>query len=132
MIDSVSAMLRTATWLDKCCDIVAQVCERLQPEYLPGSAWANIIKNNCDTLFKEKFAGYPPPHSIEQDTPQLLSQTRELVRVLPADYFCKNFQAEKARSNELIDNMARQFSLNEEQERAFRIFANHASIVATE
>ena len=132
MMDSISATLRTAGWFDRCCDIVAQAFERLQPEYLPGSAWANIIKNNRDAIFKERFTGYCPSRSVKQDTPHLLSRSSELVRVLPADYFCKDFRAEKARSNELIDDTAKQFSLNKEQERAFRIVANHASMVATE
>ena len=49
------------------------------------------------------------------------------VRVVDQSYLSRNFQAEDAAAQLLIDNIVVKFTLNTEQERAFRIIANHAS-----
>jgi hypothetical protein len=41
------------------------------------------------------------------------------VRLLTAEYFRKDFKAEKEEMNELINDTVTAFSLNNEQERAF-------------
>jgi len=54
------------------------------------------------------------------------------VRLLSAEYFRRDFKAENIEMNKLLDNTVAGFSLNAEQERAFRIIANHVSAPATE
>lgn len=132
-MDSISAVLSKSGWLDRCKDTVVDTYERLRPDYVPGSSWSNMIKNQCSAIFKQKFIGYSP---IDKDRNSSGlhngSKTDDLVRLLPAEYFRKDFRAEKMESNRLIDDTVSQFSLNKEQERAFRIIANHVSSVATE
>jgi ATP-dependent DNA helicase PIF1 len=117
--------------MDEHSEIVANKYKRLHPEYIPGSSWSNIIKNRCIAIFKERFAGYEPPNQSEHPFHVKLTPTN-LVRLLTGEYFRRNFKAEKKEANELISDSVARFSLNEEQERAFRIIANHASAPATE
>jgi hypothetical protein len=131
MMDSMSSTLRTAGWLDQCSEVVANAYVRLHPEYVPGSSWSNIIKNRCIAIFKEKFASYEPPLQSENGFHGKI-RLQSLVRILTGEYFRRDFVTEKKETNELIDNTVAHFSLNEEQERAFRIIANHVSAPATE
>ena len=49
------------------------------------------------------------------------------VKIIDKQYFMnKNFRAQNAQAQLLIDETVSKFSLNEAQERAFRIVANHA------
>jgi hypothetical protein len=59
-------------------------------------------------------------------------KSRHLVRILTGAYFRRDFVTEKNETNDLINNTVSHFSLNEEQERAFRIIANHVSAPTTE
>jgi hypothetical protein len=131
MMDSISSVLEKAGWLDRCSEVVPNTYERLQPEYIPGSSWSTIIKNRCIAIFKGKFAMYEPPSQSENRFNRSM-RPANLVRILTGEYFRRNFIAEKKEANDLINNCAAHFSLNEEQERAFRIIANHASASGTE
>ena len=132
MMDAMSSVLATAGWLDRHQGAMAALCERLHPAYRPGTSWANIVKTCREAIFKKKYAGYTPPDPDQSVDSPVVNKPNELVRVLPASYFCKNFRAEKYESSCLIESTIVQFSLNPEQERAFRIIANHASTVAIE
>jgi hypothetical protein len=133
MMDSITATLSKSGWLDHCKDVVADTCARLRPEYVPGSSWSNMIKNQCNAMFKQKFSGYSPLDKVKNSgVSGKGSKSEDLVRLLPAEYFRKDFKTEKMESDRLIDDTVIRFSLNEEQERAFRIIANHVSSTATE
>ena len=131
MMDSMSSVLTKAGWLDRCSTIVANSYERLHPEYIPGSSWSGIVKNRCISIFKERFASYIPP--VEDESLSWGgSKHGDPVRLLTAEYFRRDFKAENMEMNRLIDDTVASFSLNTEQERAFRIIANHVSAPATE
>jgi hypothetical protein len=131
MMDSMSSTLRMAGWLDQCSEMVASTYVRLHPEYVPGSSWSNIIKNRCIAIFKDRFASYEPPPPSENGCNGKM-KSRHLVRILTGAYFRRDFVTEKKETNDLINNTVSHFSLNEEQERAFRIIANHVSAPTTE
>ena len=44
----------------------------------------------------------------------------------------KKFKAKKEEEQKVIDSVAQEFNLNEEQERAFQIVANHATMKKSE
>jgi hypothetical protein len=48
------------------------------------------------------------------------------VKVVDQSYLTQQFRAKTAAAQKLIDDLVKQFSLNIDQERAFRIIANHA------
>jgi hypothetical protein len=131
MMDSMSSTLRKAGWLDQCSEVVANTYVRLLPEYIPGSSWSTIIKNRCIAIFKQRFASYEPPLQCENAFHSILRSSK-LVRILTGEYFRRDFVTEKKEAYELINHTVAHFSLNEEQERAFRIIANHVSSPATE
>src|ERR1700694_3281989 len=92
-----------------------------------------MIKNQFTAMYKQKFSGYLPLDTVKNSgVSGKGSKSEDLVRLLPAEYFRKDFKTEKMESNRVIDHTRIQFSLNEEQERAFRIIANHVSSTPTE
>ena len=50
----------------------------------------------------------------------------DAVKIVDRSYLEKSFYTDDAASAQLIDGTVKMFSLNTEQERAFRIIANHA------
>ena len=131
MMDSILSILRNARWLDQGSEVVANTHVRLHPERIPGSSWASIIKNRCTAIFKERCAGYTPPIQTHLE-PCGEGRPANLVRVVGAKYFRRDFAAEKQESNRLIHHTVVHFSLNNEQERAFQIISNHVSATTNE
>ena len=131
MTDSISSILKKAGWLDQYPEVVANTYERLDPDYVSRTSWAGVVKNCCISIFKERFASYNPP-ALGAETFNNKSRNTKLVRILTGAYFRRDFIAEKKEANELINACVTEFTLNEEQERAFRIIANHATTTQTE
>jgi len=131
MMNSISTILAKAGWLDQCTELPRNAYVKLCPEQIPGSSWSNIVKNRCLAIFRLKFASYVPPVDIDDASGGNIKHVR-LVRVLHAEYFRKDFKSKEMETNQLIDVTILLFSLNNEQERAFRIIANHSSEPATE
>lgn len=109
-MDSISAIFSKSEWLD-CCKGAVNACKRLQPDYIPSLSWLNMIKNQCNAMFKRKFTGYSLLDK-DQNSDELCTELKlnDLVRLLPVEYFRKDFRAEKMESNILIDNTAGQLS----------------------
>lgn len=63
-----------------------------------------------------------PPNARNKQKAQF-----DQVNILPHDYFSKTFKATKAEVQSIIDQTSSQYLLNEEQDGAFRLIANHAS-----
>ncbi|KAF9563127.1 hypothetical protein CPC08DRAFT_633275, partial [Agrocybe pediades] len=61
------------------------------------------------------------------DKPHLSTDT---VKILKPDYFKRNFKGLQKEAIQHANDIVKTFNLNQEQERAFRIIANHASCVA--
>jgi hypothetical protein len=131
LMDSISSVLSKAGWLDHCSKVVTNGYVRLNPEHIPASSWSVIVKNCSLAIFHHKFASYVPP--INGD-PILQGKINNgpLVRLLTLEYFRRDFKAKEIETNEIIDHTIWTFSLNTEQERAFRIITNHSSAPATE
>jgi hypothetical protein len=130
MMNSISIILRNAGWLQQCSYIMHNAYTTLKPKQVPGTSWSNILKNRCNAIFKDKFANYIPPIEGENITRQY--KPGVLVRLLTPEYFRRDFKAEKLEANLIINATVALYSLNEEQERAFRIIANHISSPETE
>jgi hypothetical protein len=117
-------------WLNQGCNIQLRPTNRFAPVVnLTHTAWANVIKTERDKKFQEKISGYIP--SVDEEAKKPQSPNNE-VRVLTADYLLQTYKAKKAEHTAIISDTIITFFLNEEQERAFRIIANHASSMATE
>ncbi|KIM40839.1 hypothetical protein M413DRAFT_72331, partial [Hebeloma cylindrosporum] len=55
--------------------------------------------------------------------------TASKVQLIHASYFRQNFKSKKSKVNSILDEVIASYSLNKDQERAFRIVANHAATV---
>jgi hypothetical protein len=85
MMDSISAILSKAGWLDHCSKVVDNGYVRLSPEHIPGSSWAVILKTCSLAIFRHRFANFVPPI----DGGSILwgkSNTGPLVRLLTVEY----------------------------------------------
>jgi len=124
------AIMRSSGWLNKPSLIKKHSEERFSPKVgLPYTAWAARVKTERDRIFKDKLSGYIPPK--ENINGSSATQTED-VRILSADYLLRTYQAKKVEHQNIVEETIHKFSLNEEQECAFRIVGNHASSLAPE
>ncbi|KDR65354.1 hypothetical protein GALMADRAFT_32878, partial [Galerina marginata CBS 339.88] len=96
---------------------------------LSPTAWTNVVKIARDAVLKSfrvqsnskdemnQLNGLPGTHT---------KATVEMVRLLDAKYFLNDYQAKTPKAQSLINRAVRKHQLNNDQERAFRIIANHA------
>ena len=93
--------------------------------FKPGTAWEQEIETAKQTISDERIANRL--HAGEENN-QKQSLNNEhvpnVVRVVDKTYLDKKFR--KSGASELVDSTVKAYSLNEEQDRAFRIIANHA------
>jgi hypothetical protein len=91
--------------------------------FKPGNAWEQEIamkpmiidKKNSNQLFTEQKSEEHPPSG---------DHTPNVVKIMDKSYLDKNFH--KNRCSELVHSVVNKFSLNQDQERSFRIIANHS------
>ena len=102
-----------------------------RPEvFKPGNAWEQDIDALRQRILDEKNAHRDKLKLNYRDSPSKdpnipgNTHTANVVKVVDKSYLERNFRKEGA--SELIDSTVQDFSLNKEQERAFRIIANHA------
>lgn len=104
-------------------------------DFHPGnkspSAWKALVKTTRDRLLKALTTkGCQFKNALNGMTPNLASMPVELIRLLDKKYFLKDFEARTKEAQDITDRVAEMSSLNKEQERAYRIIANHASSLA--
>ncbi|KAJ3570418.1 hypothetical protein NP233_g4408 [Leucocoprinus birnbaumii] len=56
----------------------------------------------------------------------------DIIRLLDANYFLRDFKIRSSEGSELVTSIVKKFTLNGEQERAFRIVSHHASCLIPE
>ncbi|KAJ7163699.1 hypothetical protein C8R46DRAFT_901899, partial [Mycena filopes] len=125
--ESIRSVLQSASWLNACRGPSgARVPERCKPDYKPRMSWVNIVKHQRELYTSNKLANMPPPENRHDDPPKKGSLDR--VDILPPNYFDRphgKFTPEETVVQ--IHDVCNTFCLNEEQERAFKIVADHAS-----
>ena len=126
------SIMKSSGWLDKLSYVKKKSFQLFSPEIgLTHTGWASCIKAERDRLFKIKLSGYVPPN--EDHKKEYLSALSDGdVRILSADYLLKTYRAENKIHQNMVEIVFHNFSLNEEQERAFRIIANHTSSLTPE
>jgi ATP-dependent DNA helicase PIF1 len=99
---------------------------RYQPsKKLSGSQWKARITIERDKLLKSKFKN-APDDSCKKRNPKV-PELETGVKLLDSLHFTKYYKAKSKSAQKIIDQTATDFNLNEEQARAFRIVANHAT-----
>ncbi|KAF5343722.1 hypothetical protein D9758_016521 [Tetrapyrgos nigripes] len=98
-----------------------------------GLEWDSIIKQLKQKINDTRLAQIPSQSLIPPNMPPMLPpQSQVSTTILAAAYFMQNFTAALVDSQEKIESCVKKFTLNNDQERAFRIIANHISSPQTE
>ena len=110
------------------------VPSHVQPAYsLDAAKWkskVNEAKGELIALFKQNLMQNTQPCTATNDDHKVhqtaLSNSEANVAIVDQSYLNKSYEAKPSQNKELLNDIICKFSLNEEQERAFRIVANHA------
>ena len=130
-MDAVGQMMTDLGWTEPLyLDRESPVSFR--PEvFKPGNVWEQDIDIMKQKILDEKKAhhlisNHGCKNADMQETPPLALNARSpnIVKVVDKSYLERKFHKEG--DSVLIDSTVQNFSLNKEQERAFRIIANHA------
>jgi hypothetical protein len=92
---------------------------------LSGSQWKARIAAEREQLLKLKFKN-APDDGVKKPRKKMADSVTG-VKLVDSFHFTKYYKAKKKSSQKIIDKTASDFSLNEEQSRAFRLVANHAT-----
>jgi hypothetical protein len=89
----------------------------------PGSKWKEAIQIKKQKILADRYANIPNKNHYNN---QSKDSNRNNIKVIDQSYLLHDFQAKSKSAQNLIDESVIKFTLNIEQQRAFRIIANHA------
>ncbi|KAA1479975.1 hypothetical protein DENSPDRAFT_862094 [Dentipellis sp. KUC8613] len=90
------------------------------------TGWKNLLAAKRAEILAEKMHIPPSTNRVnEHDEPMHQDPPNDVIPIYKS-YLTHDFAAEAADDQKLIDSFVKDFTLNEEQERAFRIIANHS------
>lgn len=95
---------------------------------IPASQWKQALANKRLALLEEQ--NHQMMERAQEKKKAKIHIPDDMVdetKVVDKSYLCKSFKAKQAEDQARINNIAEEFTLNEEQERAYRIIANHAT-----
>jgi len=133
-MDATEHVVRSAGWLDNCYDGTLAV--NMNPIELetsqPSTKWKSIVQDKRQEILNERTQNIPSA-KLKHDVHMPYSDSNENdVMIVDQAYFTNNFKAQTIERQNMIDATVTKFRLNVEQERAFRIVANHSSSFACE
>ncbi|CAA7269296.1 unnamed protein product [Cyclocybe aegerita] len=119
-------------WLSKLKNLSPIEISSIQlQDIIPSTKW-NIIVATAKQLILCKRNEHLPSSSSKSEDIEAGDGYIDEVVVSPMSYIDKKFKAKQAEEQTFIDETVSEFSLNEEQERAFCIVANHATLLKVE
>ncbi|PPQ73348.1 hypothetical protein CVT24_012186 [Panaeolus cyanescens] len=128
--NAMTALL-SAGWEYTDCDVNAKLeLPTIPPQHRDSLAWEAYIKKESVRIWKSKFSTLDIlPHSgSTRPVPGTIRQMRRNdAWVVPASYLSSSYTPVEGDPSKLMDDVVHKFTLNEEQNRAFRIIANHAA-----
>ncbi|KAG2004898.1 ATP-dependent DNA helicase PIF1 [Coprinopsis cinerea AmutBmut pab1-1] len=93
-----------------------------------GSHWKAIVKDQRAQVLAKKRKHAPAVPQNERGKARWGAIND--VCILDASYLLQNFTVPKEETKKIINDTVNEYSLNKEQERAFKIVANHAACLA--
>lgn len=126
-------IMHTSGWLDSLPaedkDAVAILKEpMIRGDHMKASEWRNLLTEKRQEILRareEQAVAKNRNASTNGGMPE--DKYVNVVKVIDQSYLDKNFKAKCEADQTLINSTVAKFSLNKEQERAFRIVANHAT-----
>ena len=95
------------------------------------SGWRDLLAEQRKAAIAKKAQGIPDTDNVNGSKKTGESEFWEdQVRVIDKSFLSKKHKSEEDDINILMDKIVEDFTLNEEQERAFRIIANHSTLGA--
>ncbi|RXW16234.1 hypothetical protein EST38_g9620 [Candolleomyces aberdarensis] len=88
-------------------------------------AWKQLIKAEQNRLWNQRFAALPAPDGFASRNLAVKND----AYIMPASYLTKQFVPSIPEWRSVIDRIAKDFTLNDEQNKAFKIVANHATCI---
>ncbi len=126
-MDAAECSVRDAGWLDDSPDGINEVhTQPLEPEISqPGKKWKAAVRDKRQEIVAERNKHIPS----SKDQNGLRKHAKDLnannVVIVDQSYLMQSFKARSKGVQRLLDQTVMTFNLNTEQERAFRIVANH-------
>jgi len=125
----VEQTMRDAGWFDKSPNGSADVGD-LTPvvptQLQSGKDWTAIVQNKRQELIDERCKNIPD-HIDDINKTGYDQESLAEVKIVDKTYLTAKFKAKVEKEQNIIDSTVSDFLLNIDQERAFRIIANHAS-----
>ena len=96
---------------------------------MSSSGWKELLTEKRKEILseREKQAAAKPVKPSQNAHLESFKDYVDAVKAVDYDYMSIKFKAAEQKTQDIIDSTAKLFQLNTEQERAFRIVANHAS-----
>ncbi len=127
-MDATENSVRNAGWLDESPDGIKQVnLEPLEPAVtqLCGK-WKAAVQERRQELLAERTKHIPSSNGCNRMNTQYMDPNANDVKIVDQSYLTHGFKFKSIEAQKSIDQTVENFNLNTEQERAFRIIANHA------
>jgi len=119
----IQKIVTSAGWLDQCPGGPPSLdFERIEPEKLPPSQWDATVQEQRQQVLSERNKALPAQSGKRAGK----DPNQNDVQIVNRSYLQKDFKAQSDNAQKLIEDAIQIFSLNSEQERSFRIVANHA------
>ena len=119
----IQKIVTSAGWLDQCPDgIPTMDFTEIDPEVLPPSQWDAAVQEKRQQVLAERNKALPAQSGKQPGK----DPNQNDVRIVDRSYLQKNFRAQSETAQKLIESVIEKYELTSEQERAFRIIANHA------
>jgi hypothetical protein len=113
-------------WLDQCSDRLPAVDALVEPSVnQPDNMWRSTVLSKKKEIIEERLKNLP---ICQKQTGPNVKYTLNEVKCVYKKYIDQHFEPSSWSDTELIDATVAEFNLNVEQERAFQIIANHATL----
>jgi len=125
-MDAAENSVKSAGWLDDSPDGVNLVDMDVFHPLVnqPGSKWKAVVQEKRQEILTERNIHMSDTPTSKSKNNNVLGQNN--VMLVDQSYLRHDFKAKLEHAQNIIDTIVQQFSLNKEQERAFRIVANHS------
>jgi PIF1-like helicase len=128
-MDATDNIIRNVGWLDHCPDESLSVNKKpVEPEkFQSATTWKAIVQKTRERVISEKTQHISVAMSKSSKFSKHSDPNANNVMVVDQSYFEYHFKANNVQRQMKVDTTVLKFYLNSEQERAFRIIANHSS-----
>jgi len=125
----IQKIVTSAGWLDQCPDGPSSVdFAEIEAEELLPSQWDAAVLEKRQQVLAERNKSLPAQSKNQSGK----DPNQNDVRIVDRSYLQKSFKAQSETAQKLIEAVVEKFELTSDQERAFRIIANHAVTPASE